>query len=74
MGGQVLVNSWVGIFEGSEIAYRVPTGQDVHMFATDGDAPDFEFYFQREALRHFLEMGHKALAEMDELAARGQDD
>lgn len=69
MHGTLIVNSWVGIHEGCEITYKV-NGSDSVYVIVDGKAQPFEFFFQAEALRQFIERGVKALADMDALAAK----
>jgi hypothetical protein len=69
MHGTLIVNSWVSIHEGCEITYSV-SGSDGTHFTAGGKAQPFEFFFQAAALRQFIELGVKALAEMDALAAK----
>ena len=67
MYGTLIVNSWVGIHEGCDITYNVNGSDDVHV-TVSGKAQPFEFFFQADALRKFVELGGKALAEIDALA------
>lgn len=67
MYGTLIVNSWVGIHEGCDITYHVSGSDDVHVMVS-GKAQPFEFFFQAEALRKFVELGGRALVEMDALA------
>jgi hypothetical protein len=67
--GTLVVNSWVSIHEGCDITYSVNGSDGTHFTAGDKAHP-FEFFFQAEALRQFIELGVKALAEMDALAAK----
>lgn len=67
MYGTLVVNSWVGIHEGCDIKYSVNGSDGVHVTAS-GKAQPFEFFFDFEALRKFVELGGKALAEMEVLA------
>lgn len=67
MHGTLIVNSWVSIHEGCDITYSVEGSDNAHFTAGDKAQP-FEFFFQAEALRKFIEQGVKALAEMDALA------
>lgn len=67
MYGTLVVNSWVGIHEGCDIAYNVHGSDDVYV-TVRGTAQPFEFFFQADALRKFVELGGKALAEMEALA------
>jgi hypothetical protein len=69
MHGTLVVNSWVGIHEGCKITCSV-NGSDSVYVTVNGKAQPFEFFFQAEALRQFIEHGVKALAEMDALAAK----
>jgi hypothetical protein len=69
MYGTLVVNSWVGIHEGCEITHSVSGSEGTH-FVVGGQAQPFEFFFQTEALRQFVELGVKALAEMDAVAAK----
>lgn len=67
MFGTLVVNSWVGIHEGCGITCDVQGGNAVFVTVSGEDQP-FEFFFEAEALRAFLEQGTRALAEMDRLA------
>jgi hypothetical protein len=69
MYSTLIVNSWVGIHEDCDITYNV-NGSDGTYFTASGKAQPFEFFFQADALRKFVELGSKALAEMDALAAK----
>ena len=69
MYGTLVVNSWVDIHEGCDITYSVNDSDSMH-FTASGTAQPFEFFFQTNALRQFIEQGIKALAEMDALAAK----
>jgi hypothetical protein len=60
----LIVNSWVGIHEGCDITFNVQ-GSDAVYATVSGKSQPFEFFFQVESLRTFLEHGSKALAEMD---------
>jgi hypothetical protein len=69
MFDSLVVNSWVGIHDGCAITHSVGGSDSTHFTAT-GNTQSFEFSFQSEALRRFVERGVEALAEMDALAAR----
>jgi hypothetical protein len=69
MHGTLIVNSWVSIHEGCDFAYKVDSSDNAH-FTVGDKTQQFEFFFQAEALRTFVEQGSKALAEMDALAAK----
>lgn len=64
MYGTLIVNSWVGIHEGCDITFNVQ-GSDAVYATVSGKSQPFEFFFQVESLRTFLEQGGQALAEMD---------
>jgi len=66
MYGTLVVNSWVGIHDGCDITYNVHGSDDVYV-TISGEAQPFEFFFQADALRKFVELGGKALAEIDAL-------
>lgn len=67
MYGTLVVNSWVGIHEGCDITYNVQ-GSDAVYVTVSAKAQPFEFFFDAEALRTFLEQGSQAMAKMDTLA------
>lgn len=67
MYGQLVVNAWVGINEGCEITCNVEGSDEVHI-KVSGQAQPFEFHFQADAFERFLDLGGKALAEMNALA------
>jgi hypothetical protein len=64
MYGTLVVNSWVGIHDGCDITFNVQ-GSDAVYATVSGTSQPFEFFFQIESLRTFLEQGSKALAEMN---------
>lgn len=60
----VTVNSWVAIREGCPMSCDIQGSGETHFLCgspTDG----FELSFEADALRAFLELGLKTLAEMD---------
>ena len=64
MNTVLTVDSWVAIREGCPMSCDILGSGEVHFLygiPTDG----FEFSFEAEALREFLELGSKALADMD---------
>lgn len=65
------VSSWVAIRGGCPIRYRVNANDDVE-FAFGELSDCFEFLFDANALRQFLEVGSKALAEMNAHEAADQ--
>lgn len=65
MYGTLVVNSWVSIREGCDITYNVHGNDDVDFLIGGSNNQTFELVYQAEALRKFVELGSKALAEMD---------
>ncbi len=64
MNTALTVNSWVAIREGCPMSCDILGSGEIHFLygiPTDG----FEFSFEAEALREFLELGSKALVDMD---------
>lgn len=70
MYGTFAVNAWADIHEGCQVTYRVRGSNDAYLTVSDRKQQPFEIYFKGDALRQFVEQGGRALAEMDELAAR----
>jgi hypothetical protein len=69
MYGTLVINSWVSIHEGCEIKYNL-NGSGGTYVTVSGNGDPFEFFFETEALRQFLEVGGTALTELDTLAAQ----
>jgi hypothetical protein len=78
------VSTWIGVRAGCEMTYVINSEEDVDFMLDDG-ARRFEFAIETEALWTLLDVGSKALAEMEaieieegakqaaqELASQGQ--
>ena len=61
----LVVTSWVTIRAGSDITCNIHSGDDVDFLISGGNDQKFELVYEAEALRKFVELGSKALAEMD---------
>lgn len=61
----LVVTSWVNIRAGSDITCNVHSSDDVDFLVSGGHDQRFELVYEAEALRKFVELGSKALAEMD---------
>lgn len=60
------VGTWVAVRRGCPMRCRVHDGDDV-VFVFGGLRDDFEFVFDGDALRRFVELGTGALRELDAL-------
>lgn len=69
MYGTLACHSWIGVRAGCDMTYCISTDEDVDIMLSDG-ARRFEFAIETEALRKLLEVGGRALAELDALAER----
>lgn len=67
----LVVSSWIGVRAGCDISYCINTDDDVDLMLSDG-ARRFEFAIETEGLRRLLDVGSRALAELD--ARRGTSD
>ncbi len=78
MRDTLVVNAWVGVQDGCEITCTTEGKHGAYFTVRSADAPPFEFSFAAAALRQFLAVGGKALADLDELnkqrRAHGQPD
>jgi hypothetical protein len=72
MQRDLTVSSWVGIRKGCPMRYRV-NGSDGVEFAFGGVRDCFEFVFEAETLRQFLNLGGQALRELDARQAKEGD-
>jgi hypothetical protein len=63
----LVVSAWVGVRASASMSYCVNTRDDIDLMLDDG-ARRFEFAIETEALRKLLEVGGRALAELDALA------
>jgi hypothetical protein len=66
MYANLITNSWVSIRDGCQLRYRVSEDDCVDFTVKDG-VQIFEFEYHAEALRQFVELAVRALAEMDAL-------
>lgn len=64
MYANLITNSWVSIRGGCQLRYRVSEDDCVDFSIKDG-AQVFEFEYQADALRQFVELAMQALAEVD---------
>jgi hypothetical protein len=70
MPDTLTIGAWISLHEGCEISSDVG-GSNVGLLTVRGAGQQpFELYFRAESLRQFLEVGTRALAEMDALAAQ----
>lgn len=74
MRDDLIVNAWVGVQDGCEITCSTESKHGVYFTVTSKDAPTFEFAFQAGALRQLIQVGSKALAEMDAPATKRAHD
>lgn len=63
----LVVSAWVGVRANASVSYCINTSDDIDFMLDDG-ARRFEFAIETEALRKLLEVGGRALAELDALA------
>jgi hypothetical protein len=61
------ISACASIGAGCPVRCTVSSSNDM-VFVFGSGRDEFEFFFQAEALRHFIEQATKALAEMDALA------
>ncbi|MPZ80267.1 MAG: hypothetical protein GEV28_07665 [Actinophytocola sp.] len=64
----------VGVDAGCPMRFRVHDKDIVEFWAGGDPIGEFDVSFEVEALRQFLELGARAIAEVDELRAREQAD
>lgn len=64
MSAALKVSSYVAVRDGCPMRFRVNSPDDVE-FSFGGRRDPFEFVFDAEALRAFLQVGSDALQEMD---------
>lgn len=69
MRDTLVVNAWVGVQDGCEITCKTEGKHGAYFTVRSADAPPFEFSFAAGALRQFLAVGGKALADLDALNA-----
>ncbi len=66
MPSNLTISSWVTIHEGCPMSCDVIGSAETY-FLCGSSSDGFEFHFEAEALREFLKLGSKALADMDTL-------
>jgi hypothetical protein len=57
------------VHDGSDVTYRIDSGDDVYLTLSGTQGQPFDLYFNRGALRNFLTQGTEALARMETLVA-----
>lgn len=60
----LVVSAWIGIRATCDMTYCVNTADDVDFMLSDGQRR-FELAIETEALRRLLDVGSRALAELD---------
>lgn len=60
----LVVSSWVGIRANCDMTYCINTDDDIDFMLSDG-ARRFDFAIETQALRQLLEVGSRALTELD---------
>jgi len=60
----LVVSAWIGIRANCNMTYCINTEDDIDFILSDG-ARRFEFAVETEALRRLLEVGRRALTELD---------
>jgi hypothetical protein len=63
----LVVGAWISLHDGCRVSYEVG-GADAALLTVRGTGQPFEMHCQAEPLRQLIEMGSKALAELDALA------
>jgi hypothetical protein len=63
----LVVSTWVGVRASCEMTYVINGEEDVDFLLDDGKRR-FEFAIETDALRTLLDVGSKALAELDAIA------
>jgi hypothetical protein len=71
MHSTLVVNSWVGIHEGCDMAYRLHNDEGVYVTLSGTTNEPFELFIEKEALRQFGALVGTALAELDSGVAQG---
>lgn len=69
MRDALIVNACVGVQDGCEITCNTEGRDGAYFTVRSADSPPFEFSFTAGALRQFIAVGNKALADLDELNA-----
>lgn len=69
MSEHLVVSTWIGIRAGCEMTYVINGQEDIDFMLDDGKRR-FEFVIETEALRTLLDVGSKALAELEARAKR----
>jgi hypothetical protein len=60
----LVVSSWIGIRASCDMTYCINTNDDLDFMLSDS-ARKFEFAIETEALRKLVEVGSRALTELD---------
>lgn len=60
----LVVGAWIGVRAGCDMTYVINSEDDIDFMLDDGKRR-FEFAIETEALRALLDVGSKALAEME---------
>jgi hypothetical protein len=60
----LVVSAWIGVRAGCDMTYVINSQEDIDFMLDDGKRR-FEFAIETEALRTLLDVGSKALAEME---------